>query len=239
MLHGDNTIWHGRMPGKDIIDKLISMIRGKADKIHDHEIKDIIDFDSHNHDDRYFNKEKHELRDWYSGNGNPDFQVGLEGDFYLDVVNEKVYKKIQNSWVEQFTMKGEQGVQGDVGPQGPQGLKGEQGDTGPQGLKGEQGIQGIQGEQGPQGIQGEQGPEGPQGPIGESYFVTFEVNDSMQLVAHYADDFRQLWFTLDDNGTLCVETTTGNSQIIGNVATKAYIDQVIRENIINVIEGAY
>ena len=63
--------------------------------------------------------------------------------------------------------QGEQGIQGpngdkgDQGTQGPQGDKGEQGIQGPKGEKGDQGIQGPKGDRGPQGIQGIQGPPGP------------------------------------------------------------------------------
>ena len=51
-------------------------------------------------------------------------------------------------------MKGDQGVQGEIGEQGPQGEKGETGEQGPQGEKGETGEQGPQGEKGDQGNEG-------------------------------------------------------------------------------------
>ena len=67
--------------------------------------------------------------------------------------------------------KGDQGIQGDTGPQGIQGPKG---DTGPQGIQGIQGIQGPKGDKGdtgatgPQGPKGDKGDTGPQGPKGDT-----------------------------------------------------------------------
>ena len=67
--------------------------------------------------------------------------------------------------------KGDQGIQGDTGPQGIQGPKG---DTGPQGIQGIQGIQGPKGDKGdtgatgPQGLKGDTGATGPQGPKGDT-----------------------------------------------------------------------
>lgn len=61
------------------------------------------------------------------------------------------------------SVRGPQGLQGEVGPQGPQGIQGEVGPQGPQGEVGPQGPQGIQGEAGPQGPRGEMGPQGPAG----------------------------------------------------------------------------
>ena len=59
---------------------------------------------------------------------------------------------------------GPQGIQGEQGATGPAGPRGEQGERGPQG---EQGLPGKDGAQGPQGAQGETGPMGPPGPQGE------------------------------------------------------------------------
>ena len=69
--------------------------------------------------------------------------------------------------------RGEQGPQGNPGPQGIQGEQGATGPIGPRGEPGERGPQGEQGlpgkdgAQGPQGAQGETGPMGPPGPQGE------------------------------------------------------------------------
>ena len=84
-------------------------------------------------------------------------------------------------WVELVQLndiKGQDGVQGPVGPQGEQGLqgpvgeKGEQGIAGPKGDKGDafkyedftpEQLEGLKGPQGEQGLQGEVGPQGPAG----------------------------------------------------------------------------
>lgn len=69
--------------------------------------------------------------------------------------------------------RGEQGPQGNPGPQGIQGEQGATGPIGPRGEPGERGPQGEQGlpgkdgAQGPQGAQGETGPMGPPGPEGK------------------------------------------------------------------------
>ena len=60
--------------------------------------------------------------------------------------------------------KGPKGDEGKQGQRGPQGVKG---DTGEQGLQGPQGIQGEEGPEGKQGPEGKMGPQGPQGPRGE------------------------------------------------------------------------
>lgn len=59
---------------------------------------------------------------------------------------------------------GPQGIQGEQGAAGPVGAQGERGERGPQG---EQGLPGKDGAQGPQGAQGETGPMGPPGPEGK------------------------------------------------------------------------
>lgn len=59
---------------------------------------------------------------------------------------------------------GPQGIQGEQGATGPAGPRGEPGERGPQG---EQGLPGKDGAQGPQGTQGETGPMGPPGPEGK------------------------------------------------------------------------
>ena len=84
--------------------------------------------------------------------------------------------------VQEYSVPGPRGDQGDVGLQGPkgdqgdvglQGPKGDQGDVGLQGPKGDQGDVGPQGpkgdrsEVGPQGPKGDQGDVGPQGPKGD------------------------------------------------------------------------
>lgn len=64
------------------------------------------------------------------------------------------------------------GPKGDTGEQGPQGEIGPQGEKGDPGEIGPQGPQGIQGPQGPQGDPGAQGPQGPAGQNGNDYVLT-------------------------------------------------------------------
>ena len=63
-------------------------------------------------------------------------------------------------------LQGPQGIQGIKGEQGIQGEQGPQGEKGEQGIRGEKGDQGIRGEKGEQGPQGEKGLRGEQGPMG-------------------------------------------------------------------------
>ena len=65
--------------------------------------------------------------------------------------------------VQDYSVPGPKGDQGDVGPQGP---KGDQGETGTQGHKGDQGDAGPQGPEGDLGETGQQGPKGHQGDVG-------------------------------------------------------------------------
>ena len=74
--------------------------------------------------------------------------------------------------------KGPKGDEGKQGQRGPQGVKG---DTGEQGLQGPQGIQGEEGPEGKQGPEGKMGPQGPQGEKGEDGEVTFESLTETQI----------------------------------------------------------
>lgn len=88
---------------------------------------------------------------WYTGTGAPASALGVNGDFYLNLLSGDVYGKYSGSWGVLTNIRGPQGL---TGAQGPQGF------TGPQGA---QGIQGATGAQGPQGIQGIQGVKGDTG----------------------------------------------------------------------------
>lgn len=118
-----------------------------------------------------------------------------------ETVENKEQAKVENVGTDEDVIlnfkipRGEQGIEGKIGPQGIPGPKGEKGDIGPQGIKGEKGDQGpatIQignvetiepNEEAevvnsgtpidvvldfklPRGEQGETGPRGPQGPAG-------------------------------------------------------------------------
>jgi hypothetical protein len=65
---------------------------------------------------------------WYSGSGLPSSELGINGDYYLDLLNGNIYNKISGFWTV---------VANIVGSPGSQGLKGDTGATGPQGPKGE------------------------------------------------------------------------------------------------------
>lgn len=85
-------------------------------------------------------------------------------------------------WVDNDTIQGPQGPQGekgDIGPQGPQGEKGDTGATGPQGPIGDTGPQG------PTGATGPQGPQGVQGPQGASIIgASFDANGNLILTTN-------------------------------------------------------
>ena len=87
--------------------------------------------------------------------------------------------------------QGEQGIQGEEGPQGPKGEQGIQGATGPMGNTGPQGQQGVPGGTGPQGPQGDQGPPGASTPTSVyTVIVTRGINDqgAASAVANCGDD---------------------------------------------------
>lgn len=145
----DNSIFRPGDGKQGLLDYLIGLINKKADEHHTHTKDDILDFMDHDHDDRYYIRDMHELKLWYSGNGAPDNQIGWEGDFYVDLVNGSIYKKDKEYWVYQFSTvgpKGDQGIQGVPGPTGPQGDKGPKGDKGDTGERGPQGLPGTDGE---------------------------------------------------------------------------------------------
>lgn len=145
----DNTIFRSGENRGGVVDYLIRLIGEKANENHTHTISDITDFVSHDHDDRYYLRESHELKLWYSGNGVPDNQVGFEGDFYVDLLNGSIYKKDKEYWVYQFSTVGPEGKQGErgvPGPQGMQGVPGPKGDKGDKGDRGPAGAIGVSGE---------------------------------------------------------------------------------------------
>lgn len=93
-----------------------------------------------------------------TGDGAPGGEIGINGDFYIDITNKRIYgPKALGAWGEGVPLAGEKGDTGDTGPAGPQG---------PQGIQGLQGVQGPTGPQGLQGIQGETGLTGDTGPTG-------------------------------------------------------------------------
>jgi hypothetical protein len=94
---------------------------------------------------------------WYSGSGLPSSELGINGDFYLDLLSSNIYNKISGFWTIVTNIMGSEGPKGDTGATGPQGPKGDTGSMGPQGIQGPQGAQGSQGEEGPVGANGKNG----------------------------------------------------------------------------------
>lgn len=74
---------------------------------------------------------------WYSGTGLPDNDTGVNGDFYLQVVNGSIFEKNNDVYTQ---------IGSFAGPYGPQGPQGTQGVQGIQGVTGLQGIQGLTGQ---------------------------------------------------------------------------------------------
>ena len=113
-----------------------------------------------------------------NGNGAPSKSIGIDGDFYIDVKNSKLYgPKYKGLWPEAISLKGPQGLTGangldgadgktisntssTAGPIGPQGPAGPKGDTGAIGPAGPAGLPGLPGATGAQGATGPAGPAG-------------------------------------------------------------------------------
>ncbi len=85
------------------------------------------------------------------------------------------------------------GVQGLQGPPGADGADGPAGPTGLNGSNGSPGSQGIQGIQGPAGVKGDQGSQGPRGDTGDrgvdgnSFAISFLVDDIALLTGYPTD----------------------------------------------------
>lgn len=157
MIISENTIRIPGLPQNGQMQYLIDLINDRAEKQHTHSQKDIIDFMQHNHDDRYYLKEEHAIKEWSSGAGEPNVQDGADGDFYIDTSVGELYKKNGEYWEPQMSLVGPQGEPGPAGVPGPQGLQGERGFKGDKGEKGERGTAGAQGPVGPQGPKGADG----------------------------------------------------------------------------------
>ena len=82
---------------------------------------------------------------WFDGEGIPTNDVGATGDYYLNLSNADIYKKVYTSWQRIGNIRGSQGQQGEKGERGDRGLKGDRGATGPQGARGPEGPVGKQG----------------------------------------------------------------------------------------------
>ena len=101
-----------------------------------------------------------------NGKGAPTIKVGVNGDFYIDVLTFNIYgPKANNKWPTPVSLKGPSGNNGNDGKQGDRGSAGT-GVNGAQGDVGAQGIQGIQGEKGEKGEKGDKGEPGAKGATG-------------------------------------------------------------------------
>jgi hypothetical protein len=101
-----------------------------------------------------------------NGKGAPTIKVGVNGDFYIDVLTFNIYgPKANNKWPTPVSLKGPSGNNGNDGKQGERGSAGT-GVNGAQGDVGAQGIQGIQGEKGEKGEKGDKGEPGAKGATG-------------------------------------------------------------------------
>ena len=105
-----------------------------------------------------------QLNQWRYGNVLPANNLGVLGDFYLDMIIGNVYyKSSATTWILTGNIKGPTGAAGVAGPAGAQGLIGL---TGPSGPAGPTGATGVAGQAGAQGLIGLTGPSGPAGPTG-------------------------------------------------------------------------
>ncbi len=105
-----------------------------------------------------------QLNQWRYGNVLPANNLGVLGDFYLDMIIGNVYyKSSATTWILTGNIKGPTGATGVAGPAGAQGLIGL---TGPSGPAGPTGATGVAGPAGAQGLIGLTGPSGPAGPTG-------------------------------------------------------------------------
>ena len=105
-----------------------------------------------------------------NGNGPPNNNLGVVGDFYIDTLANQIYGPKQPgadviSQVFQITQTGVWPSQGTsmVGPTGPTGAAGTAGATGPTGVAGTAGATGPTGAAGPTGATGPIGPAGANG----------------------------------------------------------------------------
>jgi hypothetical protein len=84
-----------------------------------------------------------QLNQWRYGNTTPASNLGVLGDFYLNVITGEVYyKNNATTWLLTGNIKGP------VGPSGAQGVQGTQGIQGAQGVQGTQGVAGANGSNG-------------------------------------------------------------------------------------------
>ena len=124
----------------------------------------------------------------------PDYPILLDLINQVQNLDENMEQMV-NSYIDANADKlaivgpqGEQGIQGEIGPQGPQGEQGPEGRMGPMGPQGEQGIQG---EVGPQGEKGDKGDPG-EVPNLDSYATKEYVDSIITVIDKSEIDFDDL-----------------------------------------------
>ena len=106
-----------------------------------------------------------------NGRGAPSNSLGVDGDFYIDILKLDFYgPKLNGHWPAPVSLRGPAGTNGTNGVNGTNGKSGTNGVDGKNGATGEKGassgITGPTGPTGPQGIAGPIGPIGLTGPTG-------------------------------------------------------------------------
>src|SRR5699024_10405107 len=107
--------------------------------------------------------------------------IELLGDGFKDDVSVELKNYVNDNIETSKGPKGDEGKQGQRGPQGVKGDTGEQGIQGIQGPKGEKGTDGLNGARGPKGDKGDKGNPGEQGPKGDMGSKGEDGKDSTQI----------------------------------------------------------
>ena len=103
-----------------------------------------------------------------NGKGAPVAKIGINGDFYIDLLTYNIYgPKANNKWPTPVSLRGPSGANGVDGKPGDKGVS-TSGSSGARGEQGPQGEKGEKGDVGPQGPKGDTGPTGPAGPPGST-----------------------------------------------------------------------
>lgn len=117
---------------------------------------------------------------WYTGSSAPTNTGSYkENDCFLNTSNGYVYQYVGGGWDYKGSIRGPQGIQGNIGPQGPQG------NTGPI------------------------GPQGPQGPAGEFITIVGELSSSSQLPSPSSVSRSAAYLIPDSTGTKHVWLISG------------------------------
>lgn len=156
----------------------------------------------------------------------PDYPILLDLIKQVQDIDENMEQMV-NDYIDANADKlaivgpqGEQGIQGEIGPQGPQGEQGPEGRMGPMGPQGEQGIQGEVGPQGEKGDPGEQGSTGKDGIDGQDgKDFTYDMFTPEQLAA--------LKGPQGEKGEKGDKGDPGEVPNLDSYATKEYVNNLI------------